>query len=118
MLCDTEREREMVAGIRQRTHSLWDYLDSREDLVNTSFRDDGGILLMPLPTLLRNVTLWTDRHCMYGPTYRSRPPLTVAKEKQSPLQSTISDVKVPSEEAKNESGGENTTATSNGGGSS
>ena len=22
---------------------------------------------MPLPTLLRNVTLWVDRHCMYGP---------------------------------------------------
>ena len=23
--------------------------------------------MMPLPTLLRNVTLWVDRHCMYGP---------------------------------------------------
>ena len=23
--------------------------------------------MMPLPTLLRNVTLWVDRHCMHGP---------------------------------------------------
>ena len=35
------------------------------------FEGDGA-LMMPLPTLLRNVTLWTDRHCMHGakPTTR------------------------------------------------
>jgi myotubularin-related protein 1/2 len=66
LLCDTEREREMVAAIRQRTHSLWDYLEERQDTRNR-FYTPGGILLMPLPSLLRNVTLWADRHCMYGP---------------------------------------------------
>ena len=78
LLCDTERERELVAGIRQRTHCLWEYLDSRRDLTNPFFchaNCDGGegdsnvkgALMMPLPMLLRNVTLWVDRHCMYGP---------------------------------------------------
>jgi len=93
MLCDTERERELVAGIRQRTHSLWDYLDERDDLVNPSFHNDGGVLLMPLPTLLRNVSLWVDRHCMHGPkptmrslpTYLTRPPPVLVSDQQSPL---------------------------------
>jgi hypothetical protein len=68
-LCDNERERELVAGIRQRTHSLWDYLDSRKDVTNRLFKSEraDGVMLMPLPTLLRNVTLWADRHCMHGP---------------------------------------------------
>ena len=76
-LCDTERERELVAGIRQRTRSLWDYLDGRSDTLNASYSvaRASGVLLMPLPTLLRNVTLWTDRHCMHGakPTTRWLP---------------------------------------------
>jgi len=98
LLCDTERERELVASIRQRTHCLWEYLDSCPDLVNKGYvsktmrtsetsimtpngvvqednndhdddylPEDSGALLMPLPTLLRNVTLWVDRHCMHGP---------------------------------------------------
>lgn len=67
LLCDTERERELVAGIRQRTHCLWEYLDSRIDLTNSRYYKEADILMMPLPTLLRNVTLWVDRHCMYGP---------------------------------------------------
>jgi len=66
LLCDTERERELVAGIRQRTHSIWDYLEMRTDTKNTSFQKQ-NVLLMPLPSLLRNVKLWVDRHCMYGP---------------------------------------------------
>ena len=71
-LCDTERERERVAGLRQRTHSLWDHLDETaeaEALLNKTFdaADNQGALLMPLPTLLRNVTLWVDRHARYGP---------------------------------------------------
>lgn len=92
MLCDTERERELVAGIRQRTHSLWDYLDEREDLVNPGYQE-GGILLMPLSSLLRNVTLWVDRHCMYGPkstlrslpTYLERPPRILRTDQQGLL---------------------------------
>lgn len=73
-LCDTEREREMVAGIRQRTHSLWDYLDERSDLVNHQYSPEraGGVMLMPLPTLLRNIVLWTDRHCMHAPKATDR----------------------------------------------
>lgn len=67
LLCDTERERELVAGIRQRTHCLWEYLDSRNDLTNPGYYKEADTLMMPLPTLLRNVTLWVDRHCMYGP---------------------------------------------------
>ena len=67
LLCDTERERELVAGIRQRTHCLWEYLDSRNDLTNPGYYKEAETLMMPLPTLLRNVTLWVDRHCMYGP---------------------------------------------------
>ena len=76
LLCDTEREREKVASIRQRTHCLWEYLDSCPDLVNQSYSskilegddpEECGALMMPLPTLLRNVTLWVERHCMHGP---------------------------------------------------
>lgn len=85
LLCDTEREREVEAAIRQRTPCLWAYLDSFPSLVNENFREtvgekggnleESGTLLMPLPSLLRNVTLWVDRHCMYGakPTLRSIP---------------------------------------------
>ena len=67
-LCDSEREREMVAGIRQRTHCIWDYLESRDDTRNSNFCEQtaGGVMLMPLPTLMRNVTLWIDRHAMHG----------------------------------------------------
>lgn len=86
LLCDTEREREVVASIRQRTFCLWEYLDSCPDLVNTNFSSPDisneteilngkGCLLMPLSSLLRNVTLWTERHCMHSakPTFRSIP---------------------------------------------
>jgi len=70
LLCDSEREREVVAGTRQRTYCLWEYLDSIPELVNVSFNktvsEEAGSLFIPLPTLLRNVTLWTDRLCMYG----------------------------------------------------
>lgn len=88
LLCDTEREREVVASIRQRTYCLWEYLESCPGLVNNNFcqesilkesdvLDGEGCLLMPLPSLLRNVTLWVDRHCMHGakPTLRSTPML-------------------------------------------
>lgn len=76
-LCDTEREREAVAGIRQRTHAVWDYLEEqRSDTTNQYYTGDsssgGGVLLMPLPTLLRNICLWTDRHCMYSPKLMTR----------------------------------------------
>lgn len=112
MLCDTERERELVAGIRQRTHSLWDYLDERDDLINSSFSSDGGILLMPLPTLLRNVTLWVDRHCMHGPkpTMRSlpsnlsRPPATLANDQQGPLYMTTDVYNLTLKQAKQQNG--------------
>jgi len=59
-----------VAGTRQRTYCMWEYLDSIPELVNPMFdkaaSDKAGVLMMPLPMLLRNVTLWTDRYCMYG----------------------------------------------------
>ena len=71
LLCDSERERETAAGIRQRTHCLWDYLDSIPELVDPAFdrdaNEEAGVILMPLPMLLRNVVLWTDRFCMHGP---------------------------------------------------
>uniref|UniRef100_A0A7S1D538 Myotubularin phosphatase domain-containing protein n=1 Tax=Cyclophora tenuis TaxID=216820 RepID=A0A7S1D538_CYCTE len=69
LLCDTERERELVAGIRQRTHSVWDHLERLEGTRNLDYNggSSGGVLLMPLPLLLRNVNLWVDRHCQYGP---------------------------------------------------
>ncbi len=86
LLCDTEREREIVASVRQRTYCLWEYLDSCPELVNRNYSQNcllsdaevmegKGCLLMPLPILLRNVTLWVDRHCMHGakPTLRSIP---------------------------------------------
>jgi len=93
LLCDSEREREVVAGTRQRTYCIWKYLDSIPELVNPTFdraaSDGAGILLMPLPMLMRNVALWTDRYCMYGakstmpcvpPSLRhAYPPIYVAK---------------------------------------
>mmetsp|Transcript_4670 Transcript_4670/g.13054 ORF Transcript_4670/g.13054 Transcript_4670/m.13054 type:complete len:873 (-) Transcript_4670:49-2667(-) len=68
-LCDTERERETVAGIRQRTHSVWDFLEARHggDTFKAQSVAKGGVLLMPLPTLMRNISLWTDRHAKHGP---------------------------------------------------
>ena len=77
-LCDTERERETVAGIRQRTHSIWDFLQARH-AGRSSKSLTGGVLLMPLPTLLRNVSLWTDRHAKFGakPTQRWTMPESV-----------------------------------------
>lgn len=85
LLCDTEKEREVVASVRQRTHCLWEYLDSSPELVNKNYvrptvkvdnEEDAGTLLMPLSCLLRNVTLWSDRFCMHGakPTARCFPP--------------------------------------------
>jgi myotubularin-related protein 1/2 len=79
MLCDTERERELLAGIRQRTYSLWDFLEEPDQLaqvINPNYTSPDGVLLMPLPTLLRNVSLWSERHCKYGakPTLRRSPP--------------------------------------------
>ena len=81
MLCDTERERELVAGIRQRTYSVWDHLEQdpddpksdpnaklwRNKNYDPSPEVGGGILLMPMPTLLRNVTLWQERYAQFGP---------------------------------------------------
>lgn len=86
MLCDTERERELQAGIRQRTFSVWDYLeqdpadpssDPKAKLWKNNTYDPnpnagGGVLLMPLPTLLRNVSLWRDRYAPYGPKATQR----------------------------------------------
>eukprot|EP00538_Stauroneis_constricta_P004277 CAMPEP_0119560898 /NCGR_PEP_ID=MMETSP1352-20130426/16134_1 /TAXON_ID=265584 /ORGANISM="Stauroneis constricta, Strain CCMP1120" /LENGTH=883 /DNA_ID=CAMNT_0007608967 /DNA_START=17 /DNA_END=2668 /DNA_ORIENTATION=- len=72
MLCDTEREREELASIRQRTYSVWDHLDSQESFKNASFQptsEPDQALLMPLPTLLRGVRLWTEKHCKYSPKF-------------------------------------------------
>jgi myotubularin-related protein 1/2 len=74
LLCDTERERELIAGIRQRTHSVWDYLESRQDCKNPNFQPSSSVLLMPLPTFLRNVSLWMNRHAMHGPKISIRNP--------------------------------------------
>jgi len=76
LLCDTEREREVVANIRQRTHCLWEFLEeSMERSVLYDPSTASKVLLMPQSVLLRNVTLWTDRHALYGPkpTLRTLP---------------------------------------------
>ena len=49
------------------TTILWEYLDSRDDLTNPGYYKEADSIMMPLPKLLRNVTFWADRHCMYGP---------------------------------------------------
>jgi len=67
MLCDTEREREIMASIRQRTYSVWDYLESKPECLNQKYVESEGVLLMPLPTVLRNVKLWTERHFAFSP---------------------------------------------------
>lgn len=92
-----------MASIRQRTPCLWEYLDSFPDLINPYYlgnkklkeqHDDGedvdgsgGTLMMPLPTLLRNVTLWVDRHCMHGPkpTHRCLPADVLVRDNEHPL---------------------------------
>lgn len=74
-LTDTEKEREQFYSIRQRTNCIWQYLESRTELINKDYKrpsfvdqdhDSKGALMMPLSSLLRNVTLWIDRHCMYS----------------------------------------------------
>jgi myotubularin-related protein 1/2 len=74
-LTDTEKERELFYSIRQRTHCLWQYLDDKSELINADYNGSSlgdqehegkGALLMPLSSLLRNVSLWTERHCMYS----------------------------------------------------
>ena len=67
MLCDTEREREALAGIRQRTYSIWDYLEQNPKYVNEHFTQSDDVILMPLPTVLRNVKIWKERHFAYSP---------------------------------------------------
>ena len=76
-LCDTEREREIAASVRQRTHSVWDHLEEDEDAAyrNPNFvapSDDERVLLCPLPTLLRQIGVWTELHCRHAakPTER------------------------------------------------
>jgi len=94
MLCDTEREREVVASIRQRTHCLWEFLDSRDDLVNPHFVSSETKLWMSQSSLLRNVTLWIDRFCMHSPksTLRDLPPELefVQKQQQRKIISSLS----------------------------
>lgn len=74
-LCDTEREREVAANLRQRTQSVWDALEARSDLCNANFQNNNGVLLIALPLLLRNITLWNDRHAVHGmkPVLRTLP---------------------------------------------
>jgi len=69
MLCDSEREREALGRIRQRTHSVWDYLETKPECLNQSYADaeTNDVILMPLPTVLRNVKLWKERHFAYSP---------------------------------------------------
>merc|ERR1711935_423006 len=46
-----------------------------------------GTLMMPLPSLLRNVTLWSDRHCMHGPKpmLRCLPMDALVRDNEHPL---------------------------------
>ncbi|KAL3926783.1 MAG: hypothetical protein SGBAC_013337, partial [Bacillariaceae sp.] len=67
MLCDSEKDREVAASIRQRTYSVWDHLDESPTFKSEDYTERAGVLLMPLPMLLRNVKLWKERHCFYGP---------------------------------------------------
>lgn len=67
MLCDTEREREALAGIRQRTYSIWDYLEKIPECANTNYVRSEDVILMPLPTVLRNVKVWKERHFTFSP---------------------------------------------------
>ena len=82
LMCDTEKERETVAAIRQRTFCLWEYLNLENSLLNPAYKSRLTIpagctiadeydyaLMIPLPCLLRNVVLWSERHCMHGPKW-------------------------------------------------
>ena len=90
-LCDTEREREMVAGIRQRTESVFDYLESRSDVRSPLYSTEksSGVMMMPLPMMLRNVSLWVDKYCRYGvkPTLRWLPGQRNIEAVKSPITS-------------------------------
>lgn len=78
-LCDNERER-MAASIYERTESVWDYLDQHSAglFVNPFYNKDFQVLLPPLPSLLRSMTLWTDYHLRYSPTAYLPPLLDTA----------------------------------------
>jgi len=70
LICDNEKEREVDASIRERTYCLWNYLDENKLYLMNDFYIPCGpkeILLPPLPILLRNVALWTDRHLKWSP---------------------------------------------------
>jgi hypothetical protein len=82
MLCDSEREREVLATVRQRTYSVWEYMDSRPECINNDYVESPGALLMPLPTLLRNVQLWKERHCFFSPKQTMMFPSSSETEKK------------------------------------
>ncbi len=67
LLCDNERERS-VAGIYERTRSLWDYLDEHRcfAFANSAFDRVSDVFLPPLPCILRRVSLWTDYHLAFS----------------------------------------------------
>jgi len=70
-LCDTECKCKLFASIQQCTHLMLDYLETWLDIYQPSYCDSNNgmgssILLMPLPTLLCNVSLWTKCHCQHS----------------------------------------------------
>jgi len=69
LLCDSEMER-TKAQIPNRTTCLWTFLERyQQEFVNVGYDATAvhTVLMPPLPSLLRRVTLWSDYFCRFGP---------------------------------------------------
>lgn len=65
-LCDNQRDR-IRAQLSIRTYSIWDYLDSKREFLSNPHFCGKGLLMPPLPCLLRGVHLWSDYFLRYSP---------------------------------------------------
>jgi len=65
-LCDNERDR-VRAQLSIRTYSIWDYLESKREFLSNPHFCGKGLLMPPLPCLLRGVHLWSDYFLRYSP---------------------------------------------------
>ncbi|CAM9908714.1 unnamed protein product [Discosporangium mesarthrocarpum] len=74
LLCNSNKERQDMK-LKEKCASLWTYLEHhRSAFLSILYQSHGpGFLLPPLPSLLRNVTLWVDYFFRWSPAVSFMP---------------------------------------------